>query len=219
MSDTKKTIIGWIITLVAAIIGVFGITTVANNIEININDKKVEVDQSNDQSPSNKEEYQVQSENENDSDEVAIYENSNYNADKVSIFNFTPVEQEGWYENEGSLCDSLGNTYDVNMSYAIMNGDSYGKYYPNGKFSKLKFTYAPHESMASDLTAEIKVVIDNNLTIFSSGEITRSTEPKTCTLDLKGTHFVTIQCNEIYYGFPLYNNTPKIMLLDAQFIK
>lgn len=249
---SKKTIIGWIVTIVAAIIGALGITTVANNnIVINIDGKNVEIDKNNAQSVyssvenkvdelskqidelekeksnldsqvnnlreekdslnSELKEYKEQNEYIAKDSDVTV--NPNYSKKEVSIFSFTPVDSTNWVSriNEGSTIDSLSNEYEVHKPYIIMDGYSYAKYYTNGQFSKLKFKIAPHESMTGRVTLAITISTDSG-NVKTIDSIDCSFIPKDYTIDLKGSDFVTIQCNS---GWTSAN----VLLLDATFYK
>lgn len=149
--------------------------------------------------------------------EALVSINPNYDSAKVSLFAFEPVNFNEWKKNEGSLKDSLGNEYDASMPYVVMQGDSYGEYYPNGKFQKLKFTVAANESMTIDETSTVTVMIDDDLTVLTIDNISRKTEPKSYTVDLKGAHFVKIICSNSSGTW--YANRAKVMLLDATLIK
>ncbi len=256
MSKSTMKIIGWVVSIVIAIIGTFGATTAINNknnnknsnkndnkqtqnqtqeqkqeqnISITINGEKVEINKDNAQEvygdiENERDTLQLTVDNLNKElkdykqygKEALVNINPSYEADKVSLFSFDSVNENNWKKNEGSLKDSLGNTYDASLPYVVMGGGSYGEYYPNGKFKKLKLTIAPNENMEVDRTATVKVMIDDDLTVLELKNVSRKTEPKSYTIDLKGAHFVKIYCERTSPG---WDSEIGIMVLDATLIK
>lgn len=200
------------------------------SITININGEEVELNQGNAQNVYNKIEDEknelnsqvgtLQEENENLNTELSKYKeygtdalvskNQSYDEKKVSLFAFDTVEGAYWEPNEGSLNDSLGNTYNVSLDYIVLNGDSWATYYTNQKFSKLEFKLAPHESMEQGTSCVVKVFADDSL-VFTSDEFSRTCEAEKYTVPLKNAKFVKIVCENSWNA--------RLLLLDATLIK
>lgn len=246
MNKKIKTIIGWVVSILVAIIGTLGVSQISNtatstststsnqnqSITINIDGQSVEINEDNAQNVYDKIEDDknnlssqvetLEEKNQNLSSQLARYKeygtaalvskNKNYDANKVSLLAFEPVNQDDWHPNEGTLKDSLGNTYTVNLDYLILNQGDYGEYYTNEKFSKLQFKLVPHETMRQDSAAVIKVFADD-LLVFTSDEMTRKSEAETYTVDINNSKFIKIVCESIH-GYD-----PNVLILDSTLIK
>ncbi|MCQ2485795.1 MAG: NPCBM/NEW2 domain-containing protein [Clostridia bacterium] len=240
MNKKVTTVIGWVITLVAAIIGTFEATkniysiemNPSQNITVNIDGKEVDINKDNAQdvydeieNDKNSLSSQVETLEEKNQDlnsELARYKeygtsalvskNKSFDSNRISLLAFEPVNQHNWNPNEGTLKDSLGNIYTVSLDYLVLDNGNYGEYYTNGQFSKLQFRLAPHETMGQDSSAVIKVFA-NDLLVFTSDEITRKSEAETYTVDINNAKFIKIVCE----GINGWDNN--VMLLDSTLIK
>lgn len=246
---SMKVVVGWIVSIIVAIIGTFGATSVAMNqkqdqsqsqsqyqnqsIVVNVNGEEVELNQNNaqevysnlenDKNELNDEVEQLKKENDKLSDQNAKYQKygtdalvskeKDFNESKVSLLAFDPVNSYRWEANEGTLKDSLGNIYSVTLPYIIINEGQYAEYYVNNTYSKLEFKLAPHESMGQDAHVQVKVYADD-LLVFTSEEITRKSESKTYSVDIKQAKFIKIVCERVQ-GW----DDASVLVLDSKLIK
>ncbi len=58
--------------------------------------------------------------------DALVSKNKEYEANKVSLFAFNPVNSNRWEPNVGSLKDSLDNDYTVSLPYIIAGSGAYG---------------------------------------------------------------------------------------------
>lgn len=193
------------------------------NIELNQdNAQKIYGDLEDEKSDLNEEIENLKESNESLNSELSNYKqygtaalvskNKSYDSDKVSLFAFEPVNKTYWESNDGTLKDSLGNNYTVNLDYIILGGYSCGEYYTNQNYSALQFTLAPHESMSQDSAAVVKVFADD-LLVFTSDEITRKSEAESYTADISNSKFIKIICENIGYS------GAEVLCLDLTLIK
>ena len=145
--------------------------------------------------------------------DALVSKDKDYDADKVSLFAFKPVNSDYWEPNQGSLNDSLNNEYSVSLPYIVVSDYSYGEYYTNGKFSKLKCKIAPHEEHPSDSSVQIKIYADDVL-VYSSSDITRKTECFEFEADISNAKFI-----KIIFDTTSGYSTSKLLIMDATLIK
>lgn len=218
-NKTLITFVGWVVTIVAAIIGTYGATTQAQNqtqsqsISVNINGEQVEINEDNAQElyenlednnealsneiNSLKETNEALS-SENDryksyGTDALVSKSKNYDSNKVSLLAFNPVNSSGWNKNEGTLNDSLGYNYSVSLPYLLLDSGAYSEYYTNGMYSKLSFKLATHEDMGQGTASQIKIYADD-LLIFTSSEFNRKTEAESYVVDINNAKFIKIEC-------------------------
>ena len=255
-------IIGWIVSIIVAIIGTFSVSSMINEqkqeqtqeqhqsqseqqnqsqeIIVNIDGQNVELKQDNAQkiyddleqritdadNQLSSLETQIAALRQQNSDlldenkkfesygtDALVSTNKNFDADKTSLFAFSPVNSSGWDPNEGTLKDSLDNGYSVSLPYIIISNGSYGEYYTNGKYTSLELKIAAHESMSTGTVSQIKVYADD-LLVFSSMNIDRKTEMQMCSVSINNAKFIKITCERVGG----YDNS-STLILDATLIK
>lgn len=251
-NNNKKwvTIIGWIVSVVVAIIGTYGATAnsqaqeqsqnQSQSIILNIDGEEVQIDQDNAQDVYNELEEKIntadtmltdlqtkidsleqtndvlESENEKYKSygvDALVSKDKNYDADKVSLLAFSPVNSNYWTPNEGTLKDSLDNNYSVTLPYIVIYNSSYAEYYPNNAYKTLEFKIAPHQDMGQNNISQIKVYADDIL-VFTSQNINRKTEMETYSVNIGNAKFIKITCEQIE-GW----ENSSVMLLDSTLIK
>lgn len=255
-SNNKKwiTIVGWIVSVVVAIIGTYGATSNSQSQEqeqsqnqsqsqsiiLNIDGEEVQINQDNAQDVYNELEEKIntadtmltdlqtkinsleqtndvlESENEKYKSygvDALVSKDKNYDADKVSLLAFSPVNYNSWDPNEGTLKDSLDNNYSVTLPYIIIYDNSYAEYYPNCAYKTLEFKIAPHQDMGQNNISQIKVYADDIL-VFTSQNIHRKTEMETYSVNIGNAKFIKITCEQIE-GW----ENSSVMLLDSTLIK
>ncbi len=145
--------------------------------------------------------------------DALVSKDKDYDANKVSLFAFNPVNSYRWEPNEGSLKDSLDNDYSVSLPYIIAGDEAYGEYYTNGHFSKIQGKIAPHENMSNNNTVQLKIYADDIL-VYSSKDINRKTESFEFNVDINNAKFIIISC-ERTAG---YDNSD-LLIMDATLTK
>lgn len=145
--------------------------------------------------------------------DALVSKDKDYNASKVSLFAFNPVNSNFWEPNVGSLKDSLDNDYSVSLPYIIAGHNAYGEYYTNGQFSKIQGKIAPHENKSNNNTIQLKIYADDIL-VYSSKDINRKTECFEFDVDINNAKFIKVSC-ERTAG---YDNSD-LLIMDATLIK
>lgn len=239
-------ITGWIVSIIAAIIGTYSISSSIikqdqnqrqqQALYINVGDDKIELREDNAQAIYDEldskvkvademlTELEVKIDSLKDENNKLFEENKkyqgygtdalvskekDYDANKVSLLAFSPVNASQWEPNQGTLKDSLDNNYSVTLPYIVIHSGSYSEYYTNGLYKVLSFKIAPHESMSQDTAAQVKVYADDIL-VFTSQDIDRKTEMQTYSANIDGAKFIKITCERILgYG------DSSVLILDS----
>lgn len=141
-----------------------------------------------------------------------LYEETKKNSpDKLC--DLTIAEQNDRYmpiTEQKVMTDTVGNTYDPGNLFMLKTyGDDsgYAKYYLGGKYKSLQFTYAisTEDSYYIDPTT-LTIFGDGDKILFTSGEMTRTTEPTSTGIDVTGQKWIYIRVSS-----DSYNSVPVLM--------
>ncbi len=95
------------------------------------------------------------------------------------------------------MTDTVGNTYDSDNLFMLKTyGDDsgYAKYYLGGKYKFLQLTYAISTEDSDNAAPTTFTVLGNgDKILFTSGEMTRTTEPTSVGIDVTGQKWIYIQ--------------------------
>ncbi len=149
-----------------------------------------------------------------------LTESADINLDLVPITDLHLFYTDG-YIYAGRKEDSYGNVYKgINIelcSYGNYSGTEYdvqssAEFVANGNYNSFSGTFFTRTNQSPDYTIEFLIYADNEL-IYSSGEISRSTEAIDFTVDITGCTMLKIQSRSVDYTSSGTN--PAIILVDA----
>ena len=99
---------------------------------------------------------------------------------------------------KSKIIDTYGNTYDRPIVFDGLN--DYVTYYTSGKYMTLAGFLAAHDGMEHDYTAIVTIYADDVL-IYTSPEISRTTKPIEVSLDISGADTIkVVSTGNINYG-------------------
>ncbi len=109
------------------------------------------------------------------------------------------------------MSDTAGNDYNPSNLFMLKtygDDDGYAKYYLGGKYKSLQFTYAisTEDSYYTDPTT-LTIFGDGDKVLFTSGEMTRTTEPTSTGIDVTGQKWIYIRVSS-----DSYNSVPVLMI-------
>lgn len=141
-----------------------------------------------------------------------LYEETKKNSpDKLC--DLTIAEQNDRYipvTEQKVMTDTVGNAYDPGNLFMLKTygeDGGYAKYYLGGKYKSLQFTYAvsTEDSYYIDPTT-LTIFGDGDKILFTSGEMTRTTEPTATGIDVTGQKWLYIRVSS-----DSYNSVPVLM--------
>ena len=111
------------------------------------------------------------------------------------------------------MSDTVGNTYDPGNLFMLKpDGDysGYAKYYLGGKYKSLQLTYAISTEDPDNIAPTTFTVFgDGDKILFTSGEMTRTTEPTSVGIDVTGQKWIYIRVeSESYDSVPVLMANP-----------
>ncbi len=109
------------------------------------------------------------------------------------------------------MTDTTGITYDPGNLFMLKTyyGDDsgYAKYYLGGKYKSLQFTYAVSTEDPDNIDPTTLTIFgDGDKILFTSGEMTRTTEPTSTGIDVTGQKWIYIRVSS-----DSYNSVPVLM--------
>lgn len=122
----------------------------------------------------------------------------------VYLDNLKVTESHGFYENENTAEDTVGNIYSAhtvtigNVGVLDTGGDAYAMYYLGGKYKTLTGTIAVNDRTREEGSGEILIFCDDNV-IYQTGAVGRATAPISLpNLNIEG-------CQWLKISEPTYN--------------
>lgn len=111
------------------------------------------------------------------------------------------------------MTDTVSNTYDPGNLFMLKpDGDysGYAKYYLGGKYKSLSLTYAISTEDPDNIAPTTFTVFgDGDKILFTSGEMTRTTEPTSVGIDVTGQKWIYIRVeSESYDSVPVLMANP-----------
>ncbi len=102
-------------------------------------------------------------------------------ADDISLKEMVAAESDGYYSDETSVMDSVGNKYTGNVislgsTGVLGNGTSYAVFYLGGNYKSLTGKLAVNNSSWNEYTASFSVYADDN-EIYNTGEVSKKFVP------------------------------------------
>ena len=116
----------------------------------------------------------------------------------ISSLKIIDSEWDFYGNAKSTIIDTYGNTYDKPIVFDGVN--DYVTYYTSGKYITIAGFVAAHDGMAHDYTAVVSIYADDVL-IYTSPEISRTTKPIEVSLDISGADTIKIKSTgNINYG-------------------
>lgn len=112
------------------------------------------------------------------------------------------------------MTDTTGITYDPGNLFMLKTyyGDDsgYAKYYLGGKYKSLQFTYAVSTEDPDNIDPTTLTIFgDGDKILFTSGEMTRTTEPTSTGIDVTGQKWIYIRVSsDSYHSVPVLMANP-----------
>ncbi len=116
----------------------------------------------------------------------------------VKLSSLKLSESSGRYElitDQVVTMDTLGNTYNPGNLYRFWGGDGgYVKYYLGGAYTTLRLTLAVSDEDEDRLEpTTLTIYGDNDVILYTSGELTRTSTPQTVSVDVTGQNWLYIR--------------------------
>jgi len=127
-------------------------------------------------------------------------------------------ESHGFYEDESSAKDTIGNTYighilSIGKTETLedINENDYVLYYLGEKYKILSGTIAIHDRTSDNAIAELFIFCDENV-VYSTGQVSRATAPMEFSVSVEGCQWLKI--SKITYGDKYYAYPNTFILSD-----
>ncbi|MCL2361837.1 MAG: protein kinase [Defluviitaleaceae bacterium] len=110
----------------------------------------------------------------------------------VNLLSLSPINSSNWAPNIGTLEDSLGHQFPVTTQFIIINRNGFGEYFVDSQYSRLSGRIAPHRDLFDGATVRFRIFADDVL-VYSSSEISRTTLPFYFEADIRDAQFIRIE--------------------------
>ena len=143
----------------------------------------------------------------------------------VSLKDMTVSESDGYYTDEESTMDSVGNNYSNNFTTlgttgVLGNGTSYATFYLGGRYNYLIGKLAVNNSSWDEHTASFSIYCDDN-EVYNTGEVSKQFAPTDISVNIENCQWLKIMVNNfagsggeyinfILSDFNMYENADSI---------
>lgn len=93
--------------------------------------------------------------------------------------------------------DSIGNVYSPGNLYKLSpdyNDPAYATYYVKGEYTRIKGTIAVADDSEQAKMGKVSILDENGKLLYTSGDMSRTTAPKSIDVDISGVEWITITC-------------------------
>ena len=117
----------------------------------------------------------------------------------VSLKDMTVSESDGYYTDEESTMDSVGNNYSNNFTTlgttgVLGNGTSYATFYLGGRYNYLIGKLAVNNSSWDEHTASFSIYCDDN-EVYNTGEVSKQFAPTDISVNIENCQWLKIMVN------------------------
>lgn len=117
----------------------------------------------------------------------------------VYLKSMTASESDGYYTDEGTAMDSVGNNYSNNFTTlgttgVLGNGTSYATFYLGGHYSYLTGKLAVNNSSWNEHTASFSIYCDDN-EVYNTGEVSKQFAPIDISVNIEKCQWLKIMVN------------------------
>ncbi len=93
--------------------------------------------------------------------------------------------------------DSIGNVYSPGNLYKLSpyrDDAAYVTYYVKGEYTRIKGTIAVADDSEQEKMGNVSILDENGKILYTSGDMSRTTVPKSIDIDISGVEWITITC-------------------------
>lgn len=117
----------------------------------------------------------------------------------VYLNTMTASESDGYYNDQASVKDSVGNNYDENIitlgsTGVLGNGTSYATFYLGGQYKLLVGKLAVNNSSWNEHTASFSIYCDDN-EVYNSGEVSKQFAPIDVSVNTENCQWLKVMVN------------------------